>query len=62
VGGSYLFSGLPYQGVYFYEVRIVVPSGWVATQPATSYTFLLNPGEQCFATGIDFGIRQNTSP
>ncbi|HQK56263.1 MAG TPA: SdrD B-like domain-containing protein [Methanolinea sp.] len=58
VDGVYVFSSLPYLTVYFYEVRVVVPGGWFVTHPTTDYSFHLNPDDKCYATGIDFGIRQ----
>ncbi len=59
--GTYQFSNLVYNPAQQYEVGFVAPSGWELIQPASNHTFVMNPGEKCYATGIDFGIRQ-TSP
>jgi len=58
--GTYQFSNLVYNPAQQYEVGFVAPSGWELIQPASNYTFVMNPGVKCYVTGIDFGIRQKS--
>ncbi|MCQ8894576.1 MAG: type IV pilin [Methanolinea sp.] len=58
-GGTYTFSNLNYQPATFYEVGVVIQPGWNLQQPQSNYTFLLNPGQQCYSTGVDFGVQKS---
>ncbi|MCU0633189.1 MAG: type IV pilin [Methanolinea sp.] len=56
--GTYTFTGLVHSPAHNYEVEVIVPNGWVVTQPTSNYSFILNPGDQCYQIGIDFGLQQ----
>ncbi|MGF3496893.1 MAG: type IV pilin N-terminal domain-containing protein [Methanolinea tarda] len=55
--GIYSFTNLDYQPAHFYEVSIVITTGWKVIGQ-TSYEFVLNPGQQCYQTGIDFKVEK----
>jgi PKD repeat protein len=55
--GTYLISGLSYQGASKFLIKETIQSGWQMTQPVSEdyYTdILLNPSN-CYKTDIDFG-------
>ena len=52
--GRYRFTDFAETGDY--QVRLIVPSGWVSTTP-TQQSFLISTGDQT-VRGIDFGIRR----
>jgi len=55
--GIYSFTNLDYQPAHFYEVSIVITDGWKVIGQ-TSYNLTLNPGQQCYQTGIDFKVEK----
>ena len=55
--GTYLISGLNYQGASKFLIKETKQSGWRMTQPASEDDYinlLLNPND-CYKTGKDFG-------